>query len=330
MSVQKFRSLFGNKKPQAGESAIPAVVPLTLVLDLYEPGVLKHYGKNRGTLPGEALRLNKALVGLMQDKGIRSVDFGTIVLSDEENGTYKFADGNSRVYAASLYRKNNPGVDLSKITAIVEVCNKADHLKAYKHANGGKRHTGRDKVTNTDYVAGRTINSILNDFSLELDEGLWQSFFYILFAANTLDKKDRLGELNMEEIRATQSKADRLRDLSPSENLGKSRFVVSAELQEKLAAGISHFHAIGLAADKLLDQAAASKTTCNVMKKTGVFMSIMIDSLSGSDRFTRIKPADFVKKFQRLGLEGVELMSEISRRNKATQAMLTLRSKFGV
>lgn len=313
---------------------VTADVPFRVVLQAFESEELLPYAKNRGTQKDGKLKVNPKVYKEMLEQGIDSIKIGTITIA-EDNGKYRIADGHSRIIAASkLFQGEDEEVitnQLKDVIVSVKLVHKTEHLKAYQYANLSKAHSGRDKVLNTDFVAGRTVSNLLKKVGIEdFHPRLWQPFFDILFTANMLYRQsanNKIPEITMEDVRSRSVSASKYKDMIVTDNRA---LAIMGDVALSLEQALDYYNSVLTTSDGLLENEKITPELHNLIRQGGFMSFIVLDSLSNG-RVVANKPAALLAKMGGKNYLTCETyLSEVARRNKAIEATKKLTSTLAL
>lgn len=188
------------------------------LLDLYERGVIFDYSKNRGTRPGKKLTINKGPLKSMKEHGFEPGGFGAMTIAKHSEDEYEIADGHSRLNALVKYLEELSLPDQRHIRGMkvsVVIINGDEHAKAYQLNGMQKSQTGREKILNTDTVAGSTVERMLKHHKLEnsTPDGWWQPIYHILYTCNRQFKEHGITRITMQDVKQQTQSAEKQKDV---------------------------------------------------------------------------------------------------------------------
>jgi len=188
------------------------------LLDLYESGVIFDYAKNRGTRPGKKLNINSGPLKSMKEHGFEPGGFGAMTIAKHSENEYEIADGHSRLnalikYLGELLPQDQRSIRGMKVSVVV--INGDEHAKAYQLNGMQKSQTGREKILNTDTVAGSTVERMLKHHKLEnlTPDGWWQPIYHILYTCNRQFKDHGITRITMQDVKTQTQSAEKQKDV---------------------------------------------------------------------------------------------------------------------
>ena len=313
---------FVKKMPKKGMYE-PEKVKVSDLIEANQSGILNFYEKNRGTRdPSELIVSEKAYQDMVKN-GFTSIRFGTIVICLTNEGVVVIADGHSRFkglvdYLSLLADEDEQlHADILETEVVVNFCHIDDFSDAYVYIGRAARHSGRQKVTNTDFAAGYTVQKILNNIKADLPENLWQPFFHIVYAYNEHNKRLE-GEFNVEfdfnEIKRLTRKAEELKDIPYDQYKNK----LTSKTTEEISAALSFYL-------ELLEyiEEEESKELFEECRKAGAMTFFVLTYLTKRQYLFQTNEK-LVAKMEKNIFNVSNLISEISRRNKGKNAVIHL------
>lgn len=248
-------------------------VPLQALIQSYYNNIIENYDNNRGAVGIKAKKVE------MISEQFSFVGVGALMLAEKEDGTFRFADGHTRMQA--IVRRQTAGKfsaeDLSRPIAL-HIINEQDHMEGYIDTNNGDAHTSAAKLSNPDYLLGNWGYRFLKQAELKLTPGFQQNMWDVIMASMWND-----GKAALKDVYTTRSRiSTELLNLQA----GAKRLLFGEEFRNRIIGGLVFYKNF---INEVAEQSPKNNKTGKILKEyqqiqksPGLFTALFHDYMSSA------------------------------------------------